>query len=64
MAINQLGDLVSFQISGVTHYGVVIGLPDTTHNVVAYGFDVPHVDRMTWVHEYNTTSTTQLEDRG
>lgn len=58
MALNDLGELVTFALGGVTTAGVVIGKPDTTTDRVAYGFRPIAGDRFSWMHETDTTATT------
>ena len=59
MAIGVPGDVVTFLLDGTTtHAGVVVGVPDTTHNVVAYDFALPGAGRVVHCKEASTTSVT------
>jgi hypothetical protein len=60
MAVGARGDQVTFALSGVTTVGVVIGVPTTTSNLVAYDFGVPNASRIDWAGESLTTSVTVL----
>lgn len=61
MAIGAHGDIVSFALSGVTTYGVVIGVIDATSNDVAYDFGLSSGPALKWAKEYTTTSVTVLD---
>lgn len=60
MALNDIGELVTFSLGGVTTAGIVISKPDTTTDKVAYGFRPSALDRLAWAHETDTTATTGI----
>lgn len=66
MALGHLGDIVTFTPTagqfgaGVVQTGIVIQVPDATHNLVAYNFSVPKVEVLDWAHEALATSVTVL----
>lgn len=64
MAQGVRGDVVTFLITGsaTTQAGIVIGVPSTTTNVVAYDFAVPHGGRAVHCKEYTTTSVTVVSN--
>jgi hypothetical protein len=57
MALNTIGWLVTFSLSGVTTPGVVIGKPSTTVDRVGYMFRSIAGDRVVWSKEADTTAT-------
>ena len=62
MALGKPGDVVSYTspLDSTTHYGVVVGVPDATHNVVARNLGVNQRDRIEWKHEESVTAVTVL----
>lgn len=60
MALNSLGELVTFSLGGVTTAGIVISQPSTTVDRVAYFFRPIGKDKFTWAHESDTTATTGI----
>ncbi len=61
MALGKAGDVVSFTSAkdSATHYGIVLGTPDATHNRVAWGFGVSS-NQLEWFYEENVAAVTVL----
>ena len=60
MALNTIGWLVTFPVSGVTTAGIVVGKPNTTTDRCGYQFRMIAGDRLVWGKEIDTTSTSTV----
>jgi hypothetical protein len=62
MSLGSAGDIVSYTSprDSSTHYGVVIGTPDATHNLVARNLGVKSGCQLYWEAEESVTAVTVL----
>jgi len=64
MALGNPGDVVTFLVTGsaTTQAGVVLGLPTTTTNLVAYGMAHAYGGRIAYRTSFTTTSVTVVSN--